>query len=156
VVDRYNDRSGARPTIRIKAMPRPQTPLLAADTIIELTGRPGRPIVLIERRYPPYGWAIPGGSVDVGEPLEAAAVREALEETALQVTLRALLGLYSDPRRDPRGHTVTAVYVGEASSRFVARGGQWQPSPQLERRILRAALDALKCERLLGNGCGKT
>jgi 8-oxo-dGTP diphosphatase len=50
----------------------------------------------------------------VGEPLEAAAVREALAETALEVTLRALLGLYSDPRRDPRGHTVTAVYVGEA------------------------------------------
>jgi 8-oxo-dGTP diphosphatase len=96
-------------------MPRPQTPLLAADTIIELTDRPGRPIVLIERRYPPAGWAIPGGFVDVGEPLEAAAVREALEETALQVTLRALLGLYSDPTRDPRGHTVTAVYVGEAS-----------------------------------------
>ncbi|MGA7982335.1 MAG: NUDIX hydrolase [Chromatiaceae bacterium] len=96
-------------------MPRPQTPLLAADTIIELTDRTGRPIVLIERRYPPAGWAIPGGFVDIGEPLEAAAVREALEETALHVTLCALLGLYSDPRRDPRGHTVTAVYVGEAT-----------------------------------------
>ncbi|NEV63715.1 NUDIX domain-containing protein [Thiorhodococcus minor] len=96
-------------------MPRPETPLLAADTIIELADRPGRPIVLIERRYPPPGWAIPGGFVDIGERLEVAAVREALEETSLQVRLRALLGLYSDPRRDPRGHTVTAVYVAEAT-----------------------------------------
>lgn len=95
-------------------MPRPVTPLLAADAIIELVDRPGRPIVLIERRNPPHGWAIPGGFVDVGERVETAAVREALEETALEVTLRALLGIYSDPVRDPRGHTVTAVYVAEA------------------------------------------
>lgn len=95
-------------------MPRPVTPLLAADAIIELVDRPGRPIVLIERRNPPPGWAIPGGFVDVGERVETAAVREALEETALEVTLRALLGIYSDPARDPRGHTVTAVYVAEA------------------------------------------
>jgi 8-oxo-dGTP diphosphatase len=70
--------------------------------------------VLIERRNPPLGWAIPGGFVDVGERVETAAVREALEETSLRVTLRGLLGLYSDPARDPRGHTVTAVYVAEA------------------------------------------
>jgi 8-oxo-dGTP diphosphatase len=95
-------------------MPTPVTPLLAADVIIELTDRPGRPIVLIARRNPPYGWAIPGGFVDVGERVEDAAVREAREETALEVTLHALLGLYSDPARDPRGHTVTAVYVGQA------------------------------------------
>jgi 8-oxo-dGTP diphosphatase len=96
-------------------MPRPVTPLLAADAIIELMDFPNRPIVLIERRFPPEGWAIPGGFVDVGETVERAAVREALEETGLTVRLRALLGLYSDPRRDPRGHTVTAVYVAEAS-----------------------------------------
>lgn len=96
-------------------MPRPETPSLAADTIIELTDRPGRPIVLIERRFPPYGWAIPGGFVDIGESLEQAAVREAVEETALVVTLTRLLGIYSDPGRDVRGHTVSAVYVAEAS-----------------------------------------
>lgn len=95
-------------------MPKPITPLLAADAIIELTDRPGRPLVLIERLNPPHGWAIPGGFVDIGERVEAAAVREAREETGLAVTLRALLGVYSDPARDPRGHTVTAVYVAEA------------------------------------------
>lgn len=102
-------------------MPAPVTPLLAADAIIELTDRPGRPIVLVERRNPPPGWAIPGGFVDVGERVEEAAVREALEETALEVRLKALLGLYSDPARDPRGHTVTAVYVAEAEGEPEAR-----------------------------------
>lgn len=95
-------------------MGRPITPLLAADAIIELGDRTGRPIVLIERRNPPHGWAIPGGFVDVGETVEHAAVREAAEETGLDVQLRTLLGIYSDPGRDPRGHTVTAVYVCEA------------------------------------------
>ena len=95
-------------------MTRPLTPQLAADAIIELTDRPGRPIVLIERRNPPFGFAIPGGFVDVGETLEHAAVREALEETSLDITLTALLGCYSNPSRDPRGHSVTAVYVAEA------------------------------------------
>lgn len=94
---------------------RPVTPLIAADAIIELADKPGRPIVLIERKNPPYGWAIPGGFVDVGERLEVAAVREAKEEVCLQVTLKALLGMYSDPARDGRGHTVTAVYVAEAT-----------------------------------------
>ncbi len=96
-------------------MSRPVTPALAVDTIIQMVDRPGRPIVLIERKNPPYGWAIPGGFVDVGETLEAAALREAKEETSLDVELVCLLGIYSDPARDPRGHTVTPVYIGEAS-----------------------------------------
>lgn len=95
-------------------MPIPVTPLLTVDIIIEMADRDERPIVLIERRYPPPGWALPGGFVDVGETLEQAAVREAKEETCLDVKLTRLLGCYSDPSRDPRGHTVSAVYIGEA------------------------------------------
>lgn len=101
-------------------MPRPETPLLAVDIIIEPAQAPGR-IIVIERLNPPYGLALPGGFVDVGERLEQAAVREALEETSLQVTLKALLGCYSEPGRDPRGHTVSAVYVASGSGKPMAR-----------------------------------
>ncbi len=102
-------------------MTRPITPLLTTDTIIELVDRPGRPIVLIRRKHRPPGWALPGGFVDVGETVEAAAVREAREETALTVRLKALLGCYSDPQRDPRGHTVSVVYVAQARGTPQAR-----------------------------------
>lgn len=95
-------------------MPRPRTPEIAADIVIELDDRPGRPIVIIERAHPPLGHALPGGFVDVGETVEHAAVREAREETGLEVTLAGLLGVYSDPARDPRGHTVAIVYVATA------------------------------------------
>lgn len=95
-------------------MPRPRTPEIAADIVIELDDRPGRPIVVIERAHPPLGHALPGGFVDIGETVEHAAVREAREETGLEVTLAGLLGVYSDPARDPRGHTVAIVYVATA------------------------------------------
>jgi 8-oxo-dGTP diphosphatase len=101
-------------------MTRPETPTLAADVIIELTDRPGRQIVLIKRKNPPFGWAIPGGFVDIGETIEHAARREALEETGLSVRLHVLLGVYSNPSRDARGHTATAVYVAEAEGEPVA------------------------------------
>lgn len=96
-------------------MPLPVTPLLTVDVIIELIDRPDNPIVLIERRNPPYGWALPGGFVDVGERLEEAARREAQEETSLVIDLQILLGCYSDPLRDDRMHTVSAVYVATAT-----------------------------------------
>jgi len=95
---------------------RPTTPLIAADSIIEIHDENNNlGIVLIERKNPPYGWAIPGGFVDVGETIEQAAVREAKEEVCLDVNLTCLLGLYSDPKRDNRGHTATAVYIASAT-----------------------------------------
>src|SRR6202011_4390890 len=91
-------------------MPRPKCPPIAADIITEI----GDKVVLIERKNFPLGWAIPGGFVDFGETVEQAAVREAREEISLEVEIRALLGVYSRPDRDPRGQTVTVVYVGRA------------------------------------------
>lgn len=87
-----------------------QHPLPTVDIIIEV----GEGIVLIERLNPPAGWAIPGGFVDWGESLETAARREAKEETSLDVELLGQLGAYSDPRRDPRGHTISTVFVARA------------------------------------------
>jgi 8-oxo-dGTP diphosphatase len=101
-------------------MARPRTPEVAADIVIELEDRPERPIVVIQRAHPPLGHALPGGFVDVGETVEHAAVREAREETGLDVRLVALLGVYSDPARDPRGHTVAIVYVATARGEPVA------------------------------------
>jgi 8-oxo-dGTP diphosphatase len=93
-------------------MTRPQTPLLAVDVIVEM-GAPIR-VVLVHRRNPPVGWAIPGGFVDIGETVAEAARRELREETSLQVELTELLGCYSSPARDPRGHTVSIVFIGRA------------------------------------------
>ncbi len=87
-----------------------RNPLPTVDVLIEVGDR----IVLIRRKHPPPGWAIPGGFVEEGETAESAAVRESLEETGLRVTLTALLGVYSDPARDPRRHTISTVYVGRA------------------------------------------
>lgn len=90
-----------------------RNPVPTVDIIIEI----GNKIVLIERRHEPFGWAIPGGFVDYGECLEDAARREAKEETSLDVKLKFLLGVYSSPKRDPRRHTVSAVYVATAKGK---------------------------------------
>ena len=98
----------------------PRNPAPTVDILIELVDRPHRPIVLIERRYPPHGWAIPGGFVDYGESVEAAARREAREETSLDVELVEQFGVYSDPRRDARKHTISIVFIATACGTPVA------------------------------------
>ena len=86
-----------------------RNPFPTVDIIIEVQNG----IVLIERKNSPYGWALPGGFVDYGESLEAAAVREAREETSLEVHNLRLLGCYSDPGRDERMHTISTVYIAD-------------------------------------------
>lgn len=88
-----------------------KNPLPTVDCIIEL---PGERIVLIRRKNPPLGWALPGGFVDEGESLDKAAVREAKEETGLEVELEEQFFTYSDPKRDPRKHTLSTVYLCRA------------------------------------------
>lgn len=87
-----------------------RNPLLTVDVIIETASG----IVLIRRKNPPPGWALPGGFVDYGESLETAARREALEETGLNIKLFEQFHAYSSPDRDPRQHTVTVVFIASA------------------------------------------
>ena len=88
-----------------------RNPFPTVDIIIEINGG----IVLIERKNPPYGWALPGGFVDYGESLEQAARREAKEETSLTITNLRLLGCYSDPQRDARMHTISTVFAAKGT-----------------------------------------
>jgi len=88
-----------------------RNPFPTVDIIIEIDGG----IILIERKNQPFGWALPGGFVDYGESLEDAAIREAREETSLEVSNLRLLGCYSDPARDSRMHTISTVYTGTGS-----------------------------------------
>ena len=103
---------------------RHRNPVPTVDIIIEYQDQG---LVLIERANPPHGWALPGGFVDYGESLEAAALREAREETGLTVTLLGQFHTYSDPRRDPRQHTITTVYVAQGSWRSPGRRRRPQP-----------------------------
>jgi 8-oxo-dGTP diphosphatase len=95
-----------------------RTPLLAADAVILFEGG----IVLVQRDRPPYAgsYALPGGFVEIGESVEAAAIREAREETGLEIELLGLVGVYSDPARDPRGHVVSAAFLALGRGRLQA------------------------------------
>lgn len=97
-----------------------RNPTPTVDIIIEMVDRPHRPIILIERHNPPLGWAIPGGFIDYGETSEAAARREAEEETGLQVKLIEQFQVYSDPSRDPRQHTMSVVFLAMATGDPIA------------------------------------
>ena len=90
-----------------------RNPTPTVDIIIETEGG----VVLIERKNPPHGWALPGGFVDYGECYEDAARREAEEETGLRVTLTEQFHTYSDPKRDARQHTASTVFIATASGR---------------------------------------
>ncbi|QAR32533.1 2-dehydropantoate 2-reductase [Geovibrio thiophilus] len=92
------------------------TPRIAADVIV----RKGDYVLLVERKYEPKGWAIPGGFVEYGEKTEDAAVRELIEETGIKADSITLLGIYSDPSRDKRGHVASAVYYTESNAEPVA------------------------------------
>ena len=94
----------------------PQTPYLTTDGIVEIynSSEKLQGIVFIKRKYPPLGIALPGGFVDVGEKVEDACLREMKEEISLDVEIQSLLGVYSDPKRDQRFHTVSVVYLCKA------------------------------------------
>ncbi len=91
-----------------------RNPKPTVDILIELAGAPGQ-LVFIEREHEPHGFALPGGFVDEGEWVADAAVREAKEETSLDVELLELFHVYSNPARDPRQHTVSTVFIARAS-----------------------------------------
>ena len=92
---------------------RQHNPVPTVDIIIDIAGK----IVLIKRKNPPSGWAIPGGFIDYGESAEAAARREAKEETGLDITELRQFHTYSEPDRDPRQHTLSVVFVAKARGR---------------------------------------
>ncbi|HZY03273.1 MAG TPA: NUDIX hydrolase [Anaeromyxobacteraceae bacterium] len=112
-----------------------RNPAPTVDVVIQL---PGDRVVLVRRRHPPHGWALPGGFVELGEPLHAAAAREAFEETGLAVELTEQFHAYSDPRRDPRRHTISTVFLGRAEGQprggddaAEARAFPWTALPEL-------------------------
>jgi 8-oxo-dGTP diphosphatase len=87
---------------------------------VELIDRPDHPIVLVQRKFAPLGWAIPGGFVDYGETVEQAAVREAKEEISLDINLVEQFQVYSHPQRDDRQHTISIVFIAEAGGEPLA------------------------------------
>ena len=120
----------------------PKTPYLTTDGIIEIYENEAfKGIVLIERKNEPRGLALPGGFVNVGERVEDALMREMKEETHLDVTISRVLGIYSDPARDPRFHTASVVYVVKAKG--MPKGGDDAKEAKLY------SLDAIPMEKLV-------
>jgi len=97
-------------------MPKPETPLLTVDAVIIYEKNN---LILIRRKNPPFQGilALPGGFVDIGETVEEACIREAYEETNIKVKIKRLIGVFSDPKRDPRGHNVTVAFLCEPASK---------------------------------------
>lgn len=103
-------------------MPMPRTPLLTVDcVVVDTSGR----ILLVRRKHAPFkgALALPGGFVEVGETVEDACKRELREETNLNVSRLRLVGVYSDPHRDPRGHTISVAFVARTRTNAIARAG---------------------------------
>ena len=132
-----------------------KTPLLAADAVILFQDG----IVLIRRNNPPYQgcYALPGGFVEIGETVEEAAIREAWEETGLDINLLGLVGVYSDPARDPRGHVVSVAFLARGSGRLQsgsdARSAEVFPTEKLPKLAFdhdRIISDALHLAKSLG------
>ena len=133
-----------------------KTPLLAVDAVILFQDG----VVLIRRNNPPYQscYALPGGFVEIGETVEEAAIREAREETGLDINLLGLVGVYSDPARDPRGHVVSVAFLARASGRLQsgsdARSAGVFPREELPGLAFdheQIISDALHLEEVLGN-----
>ena len=135
-----------------------KNPIPTVDVIIF---SPPDNIVLIERKNYPKGWALPGGFVDHGERTEYAAIREAKEETGLEVVLTGLLGVYSDPFRDPRLHALSIVYMAYAIDCESIRAGDdaleasffpWYSLPELAFDHKRIISDFIVFQKQLGYG----
>lgn len=118
--EKQNVRAGDETANPCSVCGRYHAPSLTADAVIF---DPARGVVLVRRKNVPVGWALPGGFVDYGETVEQAAVREALEETGLDVALTGLVGVYSDPARDARTHTVSAAFAAAAKNPESIAGG---------------------------------
>jgi 8-oxo-dGTP diphosphatase len=103
-----------------KPVPMHKNPVPTADVLVYV---PGRGVLLIERKNVPLGWALPGGFVEYGESVEQAAIREAREETGLEVELISLLGVYSSPERDPRRHTMSTVFIAQPKDLSTLKAG---------------------------------
>ncbi|MBW2983675.1 NUDIX hydrolase [Candidatus Woesearchaeota archaeon] len=115
-------------------------PGIAVDIIIKYQGG----IVLIKRKNHPYGWAIPGGFVDYGETLEKAAVREAKEETNLKVKLLRQFHAYSDPKRDPRGHTIGVIFIAKGSGKLKGKDDAVEAKVFTKKKLPKLAFDHKK------------